>query len=36
MALDLLMDDDVPIVTLSGKAGTGKTLLALAVALQKH
>lgn len=35
MALDLLMDDDVPIVTLSGKAGTGKTLLALAVALQK-
>lgn len=35
MALELLMDDNVPIVTLSGKAGTGKTLLALAVALQK-
>ncbi|OZB98036.1 PhoH family protein [Paenibacillus sp. XY044] len=35
MALDLLLDDNVPIVTLSGKAGTGKTLLALAVSLQK-
>lgn len=35
MALELLLDDNVPIVTLSGKAGTGKTLLALAVALQK-
>lgn len=35
MALDLLLDDNVPIVTISGKAGTGKTLLALAVSLCK-
>ena len=35
MALDLLMDDDVKLVTLVGKAGTGKTLLALAAALKK-
>lgn len=35
MALELLLDDDVKIVTLSGKAGTGKTLLALASALHK-
>jgi PhoH-like ATPase len=35
MALELLMDDSVPIVSLSGKAGTGKTLLALAAGLQK-
>jgi len=35
MALELLLDDDVKIVTLSGKAGTGKTLLALAAGLQK-
>jgi PhoH-like ATPase len=35
MALELLLDDDVPLVTLSGKAGTGKTLLALAAALKK-
>ena len=34
-ALDLLLDDDVSLVTLTGKAGTGKTLLALAAALQK-
>ncbi len=34
LALELLMDPDVPIVTLSGKAGTGKTLLALAAGLQ--
>ncbi len=33
MALDLLLDDDVSLVTLLGPAGTGKTLLALAVAL---
>ncbi len=33
MALDLLLDDDVALVTLLGPAGTGKTLLALAVAL---
>lgn len=35
LALELLLDDTVPLVTLSGKAGTGKTLLALAVALKK-
>ena len=32
-ALDLLTNDDVKLVTLAGKAGTGKTLLALAAAL---
>jgi PhoH-like ATPase len=35
MALELLMNDDIPLVTLSGKAGTGKTLLALAAGLLK-
>lgn len=34
LALELLMDPDVQIVTLVGQAGTGKTLLALATALQ--
>jgi PhoH-like ATPase len=34
-ALDLLLDDSVKLVTLVGKAGTGKTLLALAAGLQK-
>ncbi|MBR2643436.1 MAG: PhoH family protein [Lentisphaeria bacterium] len=33
MALDLLTDPSVPLVTLIGGAGTGKTLLALAAAL---
>jgi PhoH-like ATPase len=33
MALHLLLDNEIPLVTLSGKAGTGKTLLALASAL---
>jgi PhoH-like ATPase len=33
-ALDALTNDDLQLVTLSGKAGTGKTLLALAAALQ--
>jgi len=33
-ALRALMDDDVKLVTLAGKAGTGKTLLALAAALE--
>ena len=33
IALDLLLDDSVPLVTLLGKAGTGKTLLALAAGL---
>lgn len=34
-ALDLLLDDTVQIVTLLGKAGTGKTLLALAAGLSR-
>ncbi|WP_026690068.1 PhoH family protein [Alteribacter aurantiacus] len=33
MALDLLTRDDIPLVTLAGKAGTGKTLLSLAAGL---
>ncbi len=33
-ALDALMNDNIPLVTLSGKAGTGKTLMALAAALE--
>ncbi len=35
-ALNVLLDDDVKLVALTGKSGTGKTLLALAAALQKH
>ena len=34
-AFELLLNDDIRIVTMSGKAGTGKTLLALAAGLQK-
>jgi PhoH-like ATPase len=34
-ALALLLDDSIPLVTLVGKAGTGKTLLAIAAGLQK-
>lgn len=34
-ALDLLLDDSIRLVTLVGKAGTGKTLLALAGGLRK-
>ncbi|MBI5532527.1 MAG: PhoH family protein [Deltaproteobacteria bacterium] len=34
-ALDLLLDDNVKLVTLVGKAGTGKTLLALAAGLKR-
>jgi len=34
-AMDLLLDDEVKIVTLAGKAGTGKTLLAIAAGLRK-
>jgi PhoH-like ATPase len=34
-ALELLLNDDIKVVTVSGKAGTGKTLLALAAGLQK-
>ncbi len=33
-ALNALMNDDIMLVTLSGKAGTGKTLMALAAALE--
>ena len=35
MALDLLLDDEVKLVTLLGTAGTGKTLLAVAAGLDK-
>lgn len=34
-ALDALMDDSVPVVVLTGRAGTGKSLLTLAAAIQK-
>ena len=34
-ALDLLLRDDIPLVTLMGPAGTGKTLMALAAGLRK-
>lgn len=34
-AFDLLVDDDIKLVTLVGKAGTGKTLLAIAAGLHK-
>jgi PhoH-like ATPase len=35
-AIHALLNDDVKLVTLQGKAGTGKTLLALAAALQQQ
>lgn len=35
LAIDLLMDDRVKLVSLIGAAGTGKTLLAIATGLQK-
>ena len=35
MALDLLLDDEIKLVTLLGTAGTGKTLLALAAGMTK-
>ncbi len=35
MALDLLLDDEVKMVTLLGAAGTGKTLLAIAAGMTK-
>ncbi len=35
-AMDALANRDVPLVTITGKAGTGKTLLALAAALDKR
>jgi PhoH-like ATPase len=34
-AFELLLDDRVPVVTLLGSAGTGKTLLSLAVGWKK-
>lgn len=34
-ALDLLLNDEIKLVTLVGKAGTGKTLLAIAAGLQR-
>ncbi len=34
-ALDILLNDEVKLVTLVGKAGTGKTLLAIAAGLQQ-
>jgi len=35
MALDLLLDDEIKLVTLIGQAGTGKTLLAVAAGMMK-
>ncbi|MFZ5967191.1 MAG: PhoH family protein [Bacillota bacterium] len=35
MALELLLDDQIKLVTLTGKAGTGKTLLSLVAGLVK-
>ncbi|MCC6425247.1 MAG: PhoH family protein [Phycisphaerales bacterium] len=35
MAIDLLLDDDVKLITLLGSAGTGKTLLAIAAGMTK-
>jgi PhoH-like ATPase len=35
-ALDILTNDDIPLVSVTGKAGTGKTLLALASAMEKR
>ena len=35
MAIELLLNNDVNLVTLVGRAGTGKTLLAIAAGLQK-
>jgi len=34
-AMEVLADDSIPFVTICGQAGTGKTLVTLAVALQK-
>ena len=35
-SLEVLADPDIKLVALTGKAGTGKTLLALAAALEQH
>ncbi|HBY68588.1 MAG TPA: phosphate starvation-inducible protein PhoH, partial [Flavobacteriaceae bacterium] len=34
-AYDLLFDDDIPLVSLIGKAGSGKTLMAIAAGLEQ-
>ena len=34
-AVEILLDDSIPLVTLAGKAGTGKTILTIAAGLQK-
>ncbi len=34
-AYELLFDDDIPLVTLIGKAGSGKTLMAIAAAMEQ-
>jgi PhoH-like ATPase len=34
-AMDILLDDSIKLVTLAGKAGTGKTLVAIAAGLKK-
>ena len=35
-AVDALLNDDIKLISLTGRAGTGKTLLALAAALEQH
>ena len=35
-SFDVLMDPDIQLIALTGKAGTGKTLLALAAAIEMH
>jgi PhoH-like ATPase len=35
MAMDILLDEDIKLITLLGSAGTGKTLLALAAGMTK-
>lgn len=35
MAMSALMDEEIPLTVLTGRAGTGKTLLSMAVALHK-
>lgn len=35
LAMDLLLDDSIPLVTIDGMAGTGKTLLAIACGLKR-
>lgn len=35
-SLSVLMDPDIQLIALTGKAGTGKTLLALAAAIEQH